>query len=354
MPIVYLSIPLSLFFFFAQYCAMDKNYSVSLQRKFFLYPIFTLLFVIMGFRAISVGVDTQEYYAYFKQMTYVSWGEILSLSSLEIGGMELCYAILVKAVSSLGGNFLVLQLITSFIVCYGFGKFISDNSKNVVLSAMIFVATLYFQAFNINRQLIAIALCCNAWTLLNTKDYVKASVLIVIAFFFHQTALFFIFNIIVWVFKDSKLFYYLFPLVCLLVYVSLLAVFSLFSEVDFYAIYLSNSSRLMTGNFIQVVWVIVGIISIFSLYNPNTDSKLRCIAMYGLIYVVMSFGAAKINYLERIGLYFQAFLCLLYPNFTQLITSKSIRVLYNVFVFIGYLGLFSMGGSSAEYSFYGE
>ena len=48
-----------------------------MDRDFFLVPLFLLLSLIMGFRAISVGVDTLNYYHTFMQISKMNFEDLL-------------------------------------------------------------------------------------------------------------------------------------------------------------------------------------------------------------------------------------------------------------------------------------
>ena len=140
-----------------------------MDRDFFLVPLFLLLSLIMGFRAISVGVDTLNYYHTFMQISKMNFEDLLigfTYDDAEIG-----YVIFIKLISMLFDDYFAFQIITSFLFCFFMIFFIRENAINYITSSVVFIALLYLLSFNISRQMLAVSMLAYGWCLYAKKKY---------------------------------------------------------------------------------------------------------------------------------------------------------------------------------------
>ena len=155
--------------------------------------VFIILIFIMGLRDISVGTDNKVYKIIYENIIYgkTSFRE----SSVEIGFTIFCFIL-----GKLGVGYYGFQFIVAVIVNLSFGLFIHRFSKNKFLSLFLYVVTgIYFSAFNIVRQQLALCICLFAiylvWT--NKKMWWAYLLLVLLASTFHLSTLIFLPLIIV-------------------------------------------------------------------------------------------------------------------------------------------------------------
>lgn len=158
-----------------------------------------ILSIPAGMRSVSVGIDTQGYYEFFCSVKRMTWGDIIQyyeggyLFPIR-GKMELGYLLLNKVISLITGNFQILLLIIAFIVVIGFAHFFRFYHCNMVEAFFwLLSSNLYFSSFNIMRQYISLVFAINAVCMLKNKRKFSAFICILISFFFHQSALIFLF-----------------------------------------------------------------------------------------------------------------------------------------------------------------
>lgn len=155
-----------------------SNTGISLLIAFITLIVICL---ITGFRAETIGNDTENYVFYFKQICEIGVTDTLVL---EKGFQYFCLII---------GLFTQdphIFLIVVSVLCYGvLGKMIWKHSCNIGFSIILLFA-LYFSTYaNILRQGIAMAIVLVAYFYLKENKLKRAILLIVFASLFHITAL---------------------------------------------------------------------------------------------------------------------------------------------------------------------
>jgi len=102
----------------------------------------------------------------------------------------------------------MMLFVISVCIMIGFAVFIYNNSEDVVISTFIFACLFYPSSFNIIRQYLAMAIAINSFKYCSEKKYKKAIALIIIASFFHITAILFFLPLVFSVIKNWKLIRY--------------------------------------------------------------------------------------------------------------------------------------------------
>ena len=129
----------------------DKNRYLYL--KFIVIP----LILVMGFRNYTVGVDTASYMHYY-----------------EVG-----YCLLLKVSSLFVDNYYFFQILQAIIFNVLIMYFIQENTQNYFLAYSVFLGMgMYTLSFNITRQMIAVAIITNAWTLISKGRKFQALILL--------------------------------------------------------------------------------------------------------------------------------------------------------------------------------
>lgn len=153
------------------------------RAKVFLWVVFWILFIVSGFRAFSVGVDTRTYVDLFEHIEQEKFAD----SRYEIG--FLVYVSVLHRLSDDPG----ILLVVSSAICIGAACLITYYfSKNPILSMMLYILLgEYFSQMNIMRQAIAMSIIEIAFILLLKKEgrgKLVAAFLILLAATFHTVA----------------------------------------------------------------------------------------------------------------------------------------------------------------------
>ena len=113
-----------------------------------------ILILIIGFRDISVGNDTENYYKLFIQISELNWKQIM----LESTRFEIGYIYLNKIVSLFSKNPIIFFLFSGVIYICIFFKTIKFYSKDFILSILLIILTGYLgRMMNIMREIYALS-----------------------------------------------------------------------------------------------------------------------------------------------------------------------------------------------------
>lgn len=177
--------------------------SIEVTRKkiytgndIYLALVFILLWVVMAFRAPSVGTDTKTYSSiYLKIAKATTLQKALAVSTISSAPIYVTYA---YVLSKIFRSYQAIVILNATIISAGFYRYIKKTSKNYMFSSFLFLAlTMYFEAMNGTRQFVAIAIGLNAFLMLkdNIKN-VKAWLIFGMAALIHNTIAILIIGII--------------------------------------------------------------------------------------------------------------------------------------------------------------
>ncbi len=146
---------------------------------------FVGLFCLLSLRHVSVGVDTARYAWHFAEVERLSWREVLSYREGEWAFFLIC-----KLVSSLGGNWAVMQALTAlFCVLPMAVLYITRTESPSLTMAMFPVLPVFMMSFSGLRQAIAVALVAPVYCAAVKRQWGRALLWVGIAFCFHRSAL---------------------------------------------------------------------------------------------------------------------------------------------------------------------
>lgn len=155
------------------------------KRKIYFIPgrIFVVIFVfsfVYAIRGLQVGTDTVNYYT-------MVFNNDRGMPSIEIG-----FDLLFGISKALFSNYNVcLFFIELFIICLSTLAICraSDKTRNAICLCIIFLANYFSPAFNIVRQMCAVAIVLVALTYLEENKILKFCLLILLATSFHTAAI---------------------------------------------------------------------------------------------------------------------------------------------------------------------
>lgn len=140
---------------------------------------FLISFLPAGLR---YGIGTDYFYTYVPYFYWIGTGK---REYDEIG-----FNFLNKIIYDLTGDYRWLFFVASFIFLFFIYKAIWDNSENIFQSVLlIFIGQSYFYSMNLVRQALAIAIILYSYKFLKKKEIIKTLICIIIASFFHNSAL---------------------------------------------------------------------------------------------------------------------------------------------------------------------
>ena len=161
-----------------------NNKKKKLQDELFLKIIFFLFFILVGSREMTRGNDTQMYLSLFERCAINKWSIVRFDSYFEGGYLAL--NVLLSYISTSKRFFMYIM---SLIFNYGIYKFIKNNSKNYLLSVLIYICFLFlYTSMTMMRQYCAVIIVLLAFRYVKRKKLLKFIITIYLATLFHRTA----------------------------------------------------------------------------------------------------------------------------------------------------------------------
>lgn len=145
---------------------------------------FLIYFLLLAFRAESVGADTWNYLSKFQNARCSTWTEHVFSRTSEQG-----YALLTKLISTITGSEQVFLAVIALITVYPIAKLYMEESESPVLTISMYLILPMFQmAFSGVRQAMAIAFVPAAYCCIQERKWVRFLLVVWIASLFHQSA----------------------------------------------------------------------------------------------------------------------------------------------------------------------
>lgn len=355
---MYFTLVIVAFTFYGLVCAVKKDTWIYQKRdSIYLIIWFLLAAMIMGLRSVNVGTDTLSYANHFKIISAASWSEIFgNLRFLRYNSFEIGYVCLAKLCSILVNSYSFLQFVLSIIYCFAMLSFLNENVKSKIILTTVFLGSgLYLLAFNINRQMIAVALTALSWNYLCKGKNAKAIIMLFLASTFHLTAFVFVIAYIFYIIRKRKILFgtaIIFGVIAAINYKFVISVASRNLEGE-YATYWNNLKTKQTIGLSIIIFIIVLLLAMYVLFQKNKFTAIEKVyAVFSAIYVICNFIGVYFNYFERIGIYFLPFVILEIDTIAQNIKSKDIHKLYISGVSVCYSLYFLVSSSTTQYVYH--
>lgn len=169
---------------------LDNEQSVKLKNRLTLFAIFPM-FVIFVLRYKHIGADTIGYVEFFeKKIGEYSFSELLSqdLMRTEIG-----YRLYVKIISLFTSNYTVYFLINAIVIFGTLLHFAKKYTDNPFIFFFLFMTLGMYSFIETGlRQTLAMMICLWAVDFIKDKKLVRFVLLVILAQFFHKSALIFL------------------------------------------------------------------------------------------------------------------------------------------------------------------
>ena len=286
-----------------------KPNKIKENRKFYIIIIFSCLAIISAIRDYTVGVDTWQFCADFLRIGEMSFIEAIEKTRYEIGFITLC-----KILYIINTNEQILIIVTSIFIMGAVGKYIYEESTDVIMSSLIFVLlNCYAMYMSVMRQAIAISIILMAYVMFLKNDKkVKYIISVIIASFFHGSAIFMLILLLLKDRKFEKKYYYVAILVAIVSFVFSNMIFDVVTLVfPTYAGY-KNSSFFASNYFASLINAIVALAFFsYGIMTNKDDDKDRekknfysFLILFNFLFYVLT---VKINIFARVTTYFNVF-----------------------------------------------
>lgn len=333
------------------------------NKKIYLIIMFSLMAVISGFRANTVGIDTTNYEFSYLYIRDNGWEGLQFLSyQFEKGYLFITYFL-----SRFFASPSALFLFMSFFICASFGKAFYKYSDDVVLSTALFIILFFASTMNTMRQYMALAILLNSISLLLEKKAIKYAIMVIVASLIHNTAILFMIFIF---FAFPKLHFDRKSTSIVAIIVLILANF--FETIlTLFLTYFSQYERFLTSSkyaaesdlnvALMICYIVIAVIYIIAireteknrlLLNKISDNNHEKFSLYNakyffciiyLISILCTFFSSQLWIVTRMNSYFRFSICFIIPvviNYLNVYFGHFkifvYLILYIILIYLGY------------------
>lgn len=251
---------------------------------------------LIALRKVTVGIDTQSYVRRFDYVNRVDLSTALNYEVNEKG-----FTLLNRLIGRYTTDVRWLFVISAILMIIPVGIYIYKHSPMPFLSFMLYCSFPYYVfCFSGMRQGLAYALTLYSYKYIKEKKLIKFLILIIIAFYFHKSALVFLPAYFIGQMKLNKFVFILSGAIGAFIYAfrNLLAGFVAENMFETYEV---MSSRTSEWSIMCIIIVLVGIILFDHVKKEEPDcDSIYCIMIIGavltLFQTVTSNGARIVDY----------------------------------------------------------
>lgn len=279
-------------------CRLSRN-------KLSAFLISSFIFIIMGFRAATVGTDTYSYMMEYR--SYFNFNDI-SMSNPLSG--EIGYKYLQIFFKYLNFEWQSFVMFTSLLSCYSFYRFTTRYSKDITLTFLLHITIgLFAMSLTGIRQTIAISLCLLAYLEYEQRNILKVVVYMLIAISIHFSSIIFIATFFIKTMKvinrNRIMIISFFPIICRIFGDNFLSLvnFVLPRKYEYSGYYdtlnLSNSTMLETGTILLYLLITIGLLMQKKVYQDTFELYIMTslyMTMFALSYHVYMAGRLSYYY----------------------------------------------------------
>lgn len=327
------------------------------RKIYFLILCFILFTLVASLRSFSVGTDTNNYVSLYGSIALLDWNQLWDYSSAE--NVEFCYVLYNKILSAISHDPRLLIVTSSVITNAAMFLFIGRNSKNVLISFIIYLTFLiFFETMNTMRETLALAILLFGFEVLKRRRW--WCTLLFLLFFalavsFHYAAIFGIVLVPLVAFNFSLIPFILSIAALVLIYIYAIPVY------QFFMIIAGRSGAIQpeftaNGEYVHSVIAILIFIffsSVLYLYRDREKLRHDFLRMryqrkmdWPSFYLFASFAYFALtliatNYLkyQRIADLFQPFFMASVPYFLYEFPKKK-RKIYSTLVVLAFIAYF--------------
>ncbi len=307
-------------------------------NKFYMFLIFSFLFVVLAFKSPFITVDSMNYYNAFHSI-------VAGAGSY----MEFGYLWFNKFLGLFSDNPQIVFVASSFIISFAVVHLIYNHLDKYMWLAIFLYLTigLFSYSFNMMRQILAVSFCMLSYNFILKRNFWPFILLVLLATSFHSSAICFV---IAYWFPKIKI-----KMKTLVVFLLILAIILLFfhqvSDLIFkifpqYALYTEReiAGRLQFGGearpaaiarFLMNVTILVFSLVVWekdisikkNSLEPSEIIELRTLIMFAFCSTLIMSYALRAIVIERVMYYFWAFNIILLPKLISHIIKKEVRIM---------------------------
>ena len=302
------------------------------RKKIYVYIESVLLLFIATFRS-NYTSDMVRYSINFQRVASNSWSDAFH-EKFHTG-----LYVFIKLISVISNNIHFIYFILSFLFVYAVGKLIYKYSVDPILSYLMLIPMGYF-AFTLTgiAQGMSMALVILALLSLNDGNILHFCIFVVLATFFHTSALIAFLLILN---RYIKFNYYS----CLFIAVMYSVIYIFKYHIGSFLItqtsYRDYTVKVSDGGFFELlIYLVILIGSIFVLKNDvRENSKIKSLVYSCLLGVIFFTFVPILTEFFRIALYFNVFVIILLPEIINRYTFNNLKdkIIVNVIVYICFL-----------------
>lgn len=274
--------------------------------------------IIIGFRDISVGIDTQSYLTSFSITSQLSLKDFFAIQfSTEKG-----YSVFEYIIGTLGFDFTGLLVASATIYITSVSFVIKKYSRNPWMSFFIFVAFGFFTfGMSAIRQSIAMGLILIAFNYAVEKKVYKYLMFVLLATTFHTTAI--VFLPVYWVGKIQINKFTIFLLLCLMLLI--------IDNIDYIQLIFIENARITyeeveTGGLLMIAFIALSLVLCYFVREPFFSRPVNSYLFYVMIGALLLLIVTRFNPATTRLSYYCLILTMVYiPNMLSYFRNKYIR-----------------------------
>lgn len=279
---------------------------------------FLVLLLPLAFRGESVGFDTITYYKWFKSASDYYTGEKFYLY------WEPGFSYIIKALMKLNNSTVFVMFIFDFFILYFIVSRLWEYRNRIPFSEgiFLFITLFYLFCFNLTRQMLSLSLVFWATRYLEKNKYISFIIFVVLASTIHATAIVCSLILLVYMLGDRlhkrrKTLFFLISMGAIVILIIILGGDNTLFVVDRIQHYIKQ--YLTNGNidlgFMCIIRFTASIL-IFCLIYRIPTIKNNQIKIYNFLYLIgtiLAFVGSFFDFVERLGLFFLMYACVLFP-----------------------------------------
>ena len=334
-----------LFLYFLIGFPQRRKFKISFEKRIFINLFLSFpLWVLIAFRANSVGNDTEMYQYLFEQFRDEPILLSLATSHLEAGFILLC-----NFLGKLGVDFHGFNCLLATINIFCFSYFFAKYSKNFSFSWLLFICLLFLpRCMNICREMLAVSIFLLSFNFLFKKKIKSFVIFCLLLSLIHKSAIIILLVLVLLKIKDKKLRVWATIVMCVILLIAFKPIMEIFvSYTGAKYEYLVDSKYTDTdGGIAKYLALIFSSIAYFSITTieknktpkQNRQYQLEVWKCFILMSIVLSFAGLNFGLADRAALYFITTYLIIIPNSLSYMPTTNAVVKYTImsFFFITY------------------
>ena len=337
--IILISVPIILYILLNNYLSKEST------NKIIITVFFGILFILLAFRNIDIGIDLTNYKYYFETSSSMTFNEILtSENQIEKG-----YILLTKIVTLFTDNFQLFLIIVALLVLVPIYNLYKKNVSKSLIAIIIFVNMSTFAIiFSGLRQSIAIALGVLAYKYVKEKNIFKYILIVLLAISFHSSAFILLLMYPLYHIKINIKHLLIILSTLFLVYLYRMNIFMFL--VQFLPEKYQGYEVVQTGAVLTLILYIIFLIYSYVITYNNRDYNINGLRNFLLLTIVIQIFASISTVAMRLGYYYIIYIPILISQVTQN-SSKRFKQISNfaeIIIVIFFIIYFFYNASTGE------